>query len=306
MTYLRNETICRECGACVADCSPILNGLMASDGSSVDPGSSGCEGCGHCFSVCPHGAIETDGGYLDAVPQLAVESLPSCESLFHLFTMRRSERLFAPRDVEGEQLAILTSVAAQIPSGGNRRAIFCSLLSADDRRAGLIREMGRFYRRLGRIVGSPLTRWIAAAIGGRAAGAFMMDPEYRRRFISMVEAIESGRDPFFYGAPVVFLFHTDALIPTPEEDAVLAAYNVALTAPTLGLGSCFVSMAQKAIQASKAVHGATGLPRRHRVLAVLALGYPAVERRRPVVRPPLPAQVVESRHVVVKDPREGT
>ncbi len=82
--------------------------------------------------------------------------------------------------------------------------------------------------------------------------------------------------------------HTSSTIPTPEEDAVLAAYNVALVAQTMGLGSCFVSMAQKAIRSSRAVRKAIGIPAANRVLAVLVVGYPVRRRVRPVVRRALP------------------
>ena len=96
------------------------------------------------------------------------------------------------------------------------------------------------------------------------------------------------------GAPVVLLFPSKAVVPTPEEDAVLAAYNVALAAATVGFGSCFVSMAQKALSASRAVRRASGLTKDQRVLAVLAVGHPAVTRRRPVFRPSVPVESPEA------------
>ena len=89
----------------------------------------------------------------------------------------------------------------------------------------------------------------------------------------------------------VMLFHSSSLIPTPEEDAVLAAYNVALTAQTAGLGSCFVSMAQKAIRSSRSVRKSIGIPAANRVLAVLVVGYPVHRRMRPVLRRPVPMKL---------------
>jgi nitroreductase len=82
-------------------------------------------------------------------------------------------------------------------------------------------------------------------------------------------------------------------MPTPEEDAVLAAYNVTLSAVTLGLGCCFVSMAQKAFAASRSVRKVSGLGGEERVLAVLALGYPKALRRRPVIRTAVPSLISE-------------
>ena len=70
----------------------------------------------------------------------------------------------------------------------------------------------------------------------------------------------------------------------PEEDAVMAAYNVSLMAGTLGLGTCFVSMAQKAISAGERIRKTVGLKKSERIHAVLAVGYPLIVRHRRVVR----------------------
>jgi nitroreductase len=207
-----------------------------------------------------------------------------------LLASRRSERRFSDRSVGSDELHALLAAAAQIPSGGNARAIGCTVLENNDARGQLLASIRDFYQQLLRIARSWVTRRAVGALLGKAGGAFLNDPEYRRRFVSLVEGINSGIDPVFYHAPIVLLFHSKALIPTPEEDAVLAAYNVTLAAITLGLGSCFVSMAQKALGASRGVRRASGLPRNERVLAVLAVGHPTAHRHRPVFRPSIPGE----------------
>jgi nitroreductase len=215
-------------------------------------------------------------------------------ALFTLLARRRSERRFCDRPVSVEAVSALLAAAAQIPSGGNARTVECKVLADNNVRRGLLASIRGFYHRLLRIAHSRFARVVAGALLGKAAGAFLKDAEYRRRFVALVEAIDGGIDPVFYGAPLVLLFHSKAMMPTPEEDAVLAAYNVALVAATLGLGSCFVSMAQKALSASRAVRRASGLAKDQRVLAVLAVGHPAVSRRRPVFRPSVPVESLEA------------
>jgi nitroreductase len=215
--------------------------------------------------------------------------------LFTLLARRRSERRFSDRPVSDDECAALLAAAAQIPSGGNARAVRCSLLADGEVRRALLDAIRGFYHRLMHIARSRFARAVVGAVLGRATGAFLKDDEYRRRFSALVAAIDGGIDPVFYHAPVVMLFHSEALMPTPEEDAVMAAYNAALMATTLGLGSCFVSMAQKAIGASRAVRRATGLEDGQRVLAVLVVGYPKAKRLRAVVRPVPPAQLPETR-----------
>ncbi len=38
MTYSRNALTCRDCGACLTDCSPLRNGLMAAAGQTPSGG----------------------------------------------------------------------------------------------------------------------------------------------------------------------------------------------------------------------------------------------------------------------------
>jgi nitroreductase len=215
-------------------------------------------------------------------------------ALFTLLARRRSERRFCDRPVSGQTVSALLAAAAQTPSGGNARTVECKVLVDDEVRCELLTSIRGFYNRLFRIARSRFARVVVGALLGKAAGAFLNDPKYRRRFVALVGAIDSGIDPVFYGAPVVLLFHSKALMPTTEEDAVLAAYNAALAAETLNLGSCFVSMAQKALSASRTVRRACGLGKEQRVLAVLAVGHPAVTRRRPVFRPSVPVEAPEA------------
>lgn len=70
------------------------------------------------------------------------------------------------------------------------------------------------------------------------------------------------------------------LIPTPVEDSVLAAYNMVLMSQTPGLGSCFVSLAQNAINSSRTCKQILNLSSEDHVHAVLAIGHPDVQFHR--------------------------
>jgi len=81
------------------------------------------------------------------------------------------------------------------------------------------------------------------------------------------------------------VFHSPRALPTPKEDCILSAYNIALTAELLGMGSCFVSLAQQAISTSGPCKDAIGIPRADVAHAVLILGYPKRPFLRPAPRP---------------------
>jgi nitroreductase len=112
--------------------------------------------------------------------------------------------------------------------------------------------------------------------------AFINDREYLGRVLDIFDQLKNGADPIFYQAPVVILIHSDARMPTPKEDCVLAAYNMVLMAESLGLGTCIVTLAQNAINDSKRCKRILGLKKKDMVHSVVVMGYPEEKYLRPV------------------------
>lgn len=81
-----------------------------------------CIGCGHCFAVCPAGAVVPEGGSGSVVEAGSTEKM-SYEQLMGLLSMRRSRREFKPDRLAPEVIGKLIQAAAQAPSGLNRRQV---------------------------------------------------------------------------------------------------------------------------------------------------------------------------------------
>ncbi len=78
----------------------------------------------------------------------------------------------------------------------------------------------------------------------------------------------------FHDAPLVVLIACDeAASRWVKEDAALAAENAFLAARALGIGSCFIGMANK-LNESEEILAGLGLKRGMKVFAVLAFGFP--------------------------------
>lgn len=162
-----------------------------------------------------------------------------------------------------------------------------TVITTGEGRNRLEAELVRIYRQRKALPGNLLLRKAFSLFADPQTRAFLRDRTYLTRVSYLLEQIAEGEDPIFYSAPAVVLVHSPRLIPTPREDSVLAAYNLVLTAETMGLGSCFVSLAQNAINTSCAAKRILGLEARDQIYAVVVIGHPAVRFHRAVPREPL-------------------
>jgi hypothetical protein len=146
----------------------------------------------------------------------------------------------------------------------------------------LLDEFLAYYSRMRAFIGNPVVRTLATLFLGAYERAFLSHPKYGRVWRDLIDRFSAGEDPVFYGAPVVLVVHTPELIPTPQEDAILSGFAMVLMAQTLGLGTCFVSLAQKGLSAGKRCKQLVGIAPEDYIHAVIVMGYPDVIYRRPV------------------------
>jgi nitroreductase len=200
------------------------------------------------------------------------------EALKSFLAGRRSTRRFDQRPVERDTIRQLVDTAAFIPSGGNRHAHEFTVIAAGDTRARLMEELVRIYRRRSVILNSAFLRAALSPFVGPSTREFLRDREYGPRMQALLRRLEAGEDPIFYGAPSAITIHSRVPIPTPKEDSVIAGFALCLAAEAMGLGACFVTLAQNAINASARCRRILGLSRSDRVHAVVIVGYPALDR----------------------------
>jgi nitroreductase len=95
---------------------------------------------------------------------------------------------------------------------------------------------------------------------------------------------DRGEDPIFYQAPVVLVAHVPADGYSGRDDAVYAAYNLMLAAQRMGLGTCQIGYFDSALDRSRSLRRALGLPGDRRAEVTLVLGYPRYRFRRVLPR----------------------
>jgi nitroreductase/Pyruvate/2-oxoacid:ferredoxin oxidoreductase delta subunit len=265
---------CIQCRLCAIECpakTALGNQIRADQNSAL------CDRCFHCYAICPQHAIQVEGVEEELIPD---GHHIEYQDLLLLLKKRRSHRKFARVPVPNEYLKRLTDSTKYSPTGGNFQDLSITIINNPDTRKDLEQAVIAYYDKIVRLLRNPAIRFFMRFSGDAKVKETAKDKEFFVRIEKIYADMKAGETNIFWDAPVVMLFHTSRLLPTALEDCILAASNVVLTAMTLKLGSCYVSLSQQAISASKKIKQLVGIPPTDRIHAVLVMGYPATRYRR--------------------------
>ena len=211
-----NQDKCIQCGACVEDC---LRGALTLNEEKVEHDASKCMWCGHCLAVCPRDCIIIDGdGYdCEEVEDLGFAKAPNKFQIRNMILGRRSVRRFTDQEVTDEELGLIMEAAKYSPTGINRQGNEFIIVN-DEAVKELAADTVAAFKRL-----------IAAGSidAERTAGMQALCDKYDNE----------GKDPFYYGAPVVIFVFADT-----DVDGAICATNMGWMAQAQQLGYCFARL----------------------------------------------------------------
>ena len=269
-----NTDKCIECRLCAIECPSKTAGNNEIRANQFSPH---CDRCFHCYAICPEHAIQVEG-----VDEVMVSDSSQIEynTLLQFLKERRSIRKFIQNPVPNKYLNLLTDATKYSPTGGNAQEFSITIINNEETRRELEDSIINYYDRIVRMLRFPIIRLFMKLFGDAKVKETARDRDFFFKIDEIYSRMKAGEKNIFYDAPVVMLFHTRRLLPTALEDCILAAYNVVLSASSLGLGSCFVSLSQQAISTSKQIKKTIGIHPADTVYAVLVLGFPATKYRR--------------------------
>ncbi len=276
---------CTKCGTCIEvcpkDCLTFIDG-------KITHLSDECILCSHCYAVCPHDAISFDptllrtSSFYTFVLDIQQKHSISAQNFAAFSMSRRSIRKYRDTPVATEILRDLVEFAATAPSGSNCQNWEFTVIPDRSKVLELAHSIRNFFERLNSIVRNPIKRYLSVLFAGTALIRY-----YRDHFASVelgLNEAEKGRDLLFHGAPALIIVHSNMEGSLPLEDGQYAAYNIALMAHAMGLGTCFIGYASETLNRSKKIKMRVNIPQKNRVLAVLAVGYPDVAYERFALR----------------------
>ncbi len=250
-----DESKCNGDGICAAECPMTLIRFEqgASHPSMIPGGEEACNRCGHCIAACPQGALSHSRIPVVDCPEIKPELMISEEQAVQFLRSRRSIRAYKDKPVEREEIKRLIRLAGYAPTGGN----------------------------------SQLVEWLVVTHKGKLHDISRLTIEAFRRDITerpqvlvsspylpiIVKAWETGHDSILWNAPVLVVASAPSNASTGMADVCIALSYLDLSAPTMGLGTCWAGLLHHAISSSTPLKEFLGVPAGHPYYFPVILGY---------------------------------
>lgn len=249
-----NKEKCIGCSLCINDC---VSACLYLENGKAQASRSGCIECGHCYAICPQGAIRLSNYACEEEPTVSMSVIDS-EILLAAMKSRRTIRHFTTQPVEEEKIRKILEAGRYCPTGGNAQNVAYTILGSKQAEAEAI--CVEIFRK-GQKLAAPM--------------------------LSYLKRINITDSFFFKGAPLVIVVSGKN-----DVDAALASSYMEIMAESLGLGVLYSGFFKACSGISGKLRKLLKLPKGHKVVTCMVIGYPAVKYQRIVPRKELQAKTL--------------
>lgn len=263
-----NKDKCTGCTLCIKDCP--ANDILLKEDNKAHIKNESCLSCGHCIAICPKEAVSTDSYDMEEVmPYDSEQFTISPENLMNFIKFRRSTRKFKDTPIEKATLEQIIEAGRFTQTGSNSQDVSYVVLSdtleeVTDLIYDVLKQQGEC------ILANPTPE---------TAGILSF---YANMWVNMYHRYHEDKknhDRLFFHAPAVILVTAN----NPTNGA-LASSNMELMANALGIGSCYIGFALRALNDKPELLEKIGVEPGKTIAACLAMGYPKVTYQRTVPR----------------------
>jgi len=256
---------CRRDGLCVAECPAKLIELIGKEGfpTPIAQAEEFCINCGHCVSICPHGALSLKTMTPEDCPPVRKELSLNPEHCEHFLRSRRSIRNFKEKQVPRKILTKLIEIARYAPTGSNTQPVHWLVIKNTKevkRLAGLVADWMRFL----------------LSTGDEYALTAHLD--------RVVAAWDKGIDRILRNAPHLIVAHGLSTLTPSQTSCIIALTYLELAAPSFGLGTCWAGYFNGAANFYPPLQEALALPQDHLPYGSMMIGYPKYSYQRMPIR----------------------
>jgi nitroreductase/NAD-dependent dihydropyrimidine dehydrogenase PreA subunit len=274
---------CNHCSICVQGCPRCFwkNG----DEIFVEADENRCALCGHCVSLCPAGAIVHQKMDMDNFKEIVGKEIIKTDDYIQFIRERRTHRHFTNKKIPKKDLEKLIDTVRYAPTGGNDQTVEIILVQNPERRKRL---SDLAVDHVAAVSNEFAKKLVKLKAGGKGIPEEILQLERMVRFGEfLVKARDAGRDPVFYEAPAVGIFHSTVKTVTPKDNCVIASTTMGLLARTMGLETTYIALFEDASKAYPPIREELKLPEGNQIFSVLVIGYPEFKYYRTVDRRPI-------------------
>ncbi|MGE5417945.1 MAG: nitroreductase family protein [Acidobacteriota bacterium] len=259
---------CKRDGICASEC-PIKIIEIKEKGafpSAVSSADERCITCGHCVSVCPHGALALKTVKPDDCLPIDQKLIPSPEQLEHYFKSRRSIRTFKDKPIDRPLIEKIIDIARYAPSGHNTQPVHWLVI--DDKT--------QIHRLSGLVI--EWMRYIISNMPEIASALHMED---------LVQKWDQGIDRVCRDAPCIIMAHAPSGVSTSQGSCTIALTHLEMAAYAYHLGACWAGYLGAAAGSFPPLIQELALPEGHQAFGAMMIGHPkfAYHRIPPRVEP---------------------
>ncbi|WP_371801809.1 nitroreductase family protein [Candidatus Lokiarchaeum ossiferum] len=287
-----NQEICTGCGQCISQCSSRLLSFSEKEERSKnskklifkDPTNS-CSLCGHCLAVCPTEAIEYEKG--DPCFTSAAILDPkhySYDNILEILRARRSIRQYHAKPVSREDIKAILEAMRYAPSASNEQNWEYLILTDSKQIQEFSQKVLNIIRLTYKLISNSLINTLFLWGPTRKLAR---DPSFLFSMKNLLNRADRGEDPIFFKAPCIILLHSPAYGNLAGNDAGIALTHGMLAARSLGLGTCWIGIAQETMQRIGKFNRWLGIPKGRTVWGMITLGHPKESFQRAPPREPL-------------------
>ena len=272
---------CNKCGRCVKVCpASLFIGTEDKEKKQVFKNPHDvCVKCGQCIAICPVEAIlfEHEDKAFNFEGTKKLPEIVSYDDLLKILRMRRSVRVYKDEPIPEEKLAKMLEAMRYAPTASNRQNWRLTVVTNREEINYLAKESTKDLFLAKKVL--PL-RYLALPFLSQALRQRALDPRTEVILDRELNAVAEGKDIVFFGAPCVIILYSRSYTSNmaPNDAGVVMTHGM-LAAQALGLGTCWIGIAQRIFQKRK-LRKHFKVPKGYNVYGVLAVGVPALTYQR--------------------------